>query len=126
MCLLDVLACVCVCMCVCILCDALAVRFSSCAPLYPSCAVPAAAARRATCTCTCVTMCAVLEEEFEDEFVMPDAATKSIRSFERTYFRLPAPNGAGFIYCYEIRWADGSTRVVHGVPARLALLAGVR
>ena len=57
---------------------------------------------------------------------MPDAASHSIRSFERIYFRMPAPNGAGFIYGYEIRWADGSTRLVQGVPAKLALLVNNR
>ena len=81
------------------------------------------------CVCTCrgygLLLCsrAVLEEEFEDEFVMPDVCSKSERSFERIYFRVPSPNGQGFVYCYQIQWADGSCRTVYGVPQKLAMKA---
>ena len=54
---------------------------------------------------------------------MPHADFKSVRSFERIYFRVPSPSGQGFIYCYQIQWADGSCRTVCGVPERLAMSA---
>jgi len=46
------------------------------------------------------------------------------RAFERTYYRVQHPNGSSFVYCYEIRWADGTSRMVYGHPSQLRLLAG--
>ena len=56
---------------------------------------------------------------------MPHAAFRRERSFERVFYKKPAFNGQGFVYCYEIRWADGTSRVVTNVNPRLAQLAGV-
>jgi hypothetical protein len=59
-------------------------------------------------------------QEYEDDW---RAAWKVERCFERHYFRMPTNNGSSFIYCYEIRWADGTRRVVQGVPMHPKLLA---
>lgn len=57
----------------------------------------------------------ILEEDFDEAWMVG----KAERAFERTYYRVPTPTGAGgFVYCYEIRWADGSTRRMYGYPCR--------
>ena len=54
---------------------------------------------------------------------MPDVRSKTGRSFERIYFRVPSPSGAGFVWCYQIQWADGTCRTVRGVHPKLAMKA---
>ena len=36
---------------------------------------------------------------------------------------VPSPSGAGFVWCYQIQWADGTCRTVRGVHPKLAMKA---
>ena len=61
----------------------------------------------------------IIEEEFEEAWIHNAVARPVERAFERTYFKVQAPSGA-FVYCYEIRWADGSSRKLYGHPTKCA------
>ena len=65
----------------------------------------------------------ILEDECEDAWFEQFPARPVERAFERSYYRVQQPNGS-FVYCYEIRWADGSSRKLYGHPSSLKLLAG--
>lgn len=60
----------------------------------------------------------IVEEEFEEPYYWQDFSRQTERAFERTLYRVMAPTGSGqgsnFVYCYEIRWADGSSRKLYG------------
>ena len=56
----------------------------------------------------------ILEEDFDEAWM----ARPVERAFERCYYKVPTPTGAGFVYCYEIRWPDGSSRRMYGYPCR--------
>ena len=55
----------------------------------------------------------ILEDDDEEAWL--DTVSRPVeRPFERTYYRVQAANGSSFVYCFEIRWADGSTRKMYG------------
>ena len=60
----------------------------------------------------------IQEEQFEEPYYWQDTSCQKERAFERTLYRVMAPTGSGqgsnFYYCYEIRWADGSSRRLCG------------
>ena len=60
----------------------------------------------------------ILEEEFDDSWF--GVARQVERAFERSCYRVPnkATGTGGLVYCYEIRWADGSSRRMYGYPCR--------
>ena len=58
----------------------------------------------------------ILEEEYEDDFVMPFKTSNFERSFED--LRVLKPNGSSFVYMYEIRWRMGARATCKGYQPR--------
>ncbi len=48
----------------------------------------------------------------EDKEMITDHRSQA---FERCWFREPNANGFGYVWCYQIRFEDGTTRTVRGL-----------